>query len=100
MLHKQEQSTQQIETNIRGVAGKFGVDEEDLGFHATTVKIEAGSSPSAIREKISFAYSSLRDDIDDFDRTATPVDMMKVLAFCVIALAIGGIVGAVLAYMP
>jgi hypothetical protein len=100
VLHSQEQSVQEIESNIRGVAGKFGVGQEDLGFHATTVKIEAGSSPSAIREKISFAYSTLRDDLDDFDRSATPVDMMKVLAFCAIALAIGGIVGAVLAYMP
>jgi hypothetical protein len=100
VLHGQEQSVQQIESNIRGVAGKFGVDEGELGFTSTTVKIEPGSSPSAIREKLAFAYGSLRDDIDDFDRTATPVDMMKVLAFCAIALAIGGIVGAVLAYMP
>ncbi len=99
VLHSQQQSVQEIETNIRDVAGRFGVAERDLGFHATTVRIEAGSTPSAIREKISFAYSSLRDDIDDFDRTATPVDMMRVLAFCVVALAIGGIVGAVLAYM-
>jgi len=100
VLHGQEQSVQQIESNLRDVAGRFGVREDDLGFHATTVKIEAGSTPSAIREKIAFAYASVREDIDDFDRTATPVDMMKVLAFCVIALAIGGIVGAVLAYMP
>lgn len=100
VLHNQEQSVHEIESNIRDVAGRFGVRQDDLGFHATTVKIEAGSTPSAIREKIAFAYSSLRDDIDDFDRTATPVDMMKVLAFCVVALAIGGIVGAVLAYMP
>jgi len=100
VLHSQEQSTQQIESNIRGVAGRFGVDEEELGFTATTVKIEPGSSPSAIREKLAFAYGSLRDDIDEFDRSATPVDMMRVLAFCAIALAIGGIVGAVLAYMP
>jgi len=64
------------------------------------VKIEPGSSPSAIREKLQSAYGSLRDDIEEFDRTATPVDMMKVLAFCAIALAIGGIVGGVLAYMP
>jgi len=100
VLHSQEQSTQQIESNIRGVAGRFGVDEEELGFTATTVKIEPGSSPSAIREKLAFAYGSLRDDIEEFDRSATPVDMMRVLAFCAIALAIGGIVGAVLAYMP
>lgn len=100
VLHSEEQSTQQIESNIRGVAGKFGVHEEELGFASTTVKIEPGSSPSAIREKLAFAYGSLRDDIEEFDRSATPVDMMKVLAFCVIALAIGGIVGAVLAYMP
>ena len=100
VLHKQEQSVQQIESNIREVAGRFGVGKDDLGFHATTVKIEAGSTPSAIREKIAFAYNSVRDDIDEFDRSATPVDMMKVLAFCVVALAIGGIVGAVLAYMP
>ena len=76
------------------------MNEEELGFTSTTVKIEPGSSPAAIREKLAFAYGSLRDDIDDFDRSATPVDMMKVLAFCAIALAIGGIVGAVLAYMP
>jgi len=100
VLHSQEQSTQQIESNIRGVAGKFGVGEQELGLTATTVKIEPGSSPTAIREKLAFAYGALRDDIDEFDRSATPVDMMKVLAFCVIALAIGGIVGAVLAYMP
>jgi hypothetical protein len=42
----------------------------------------------------------VRDDIEEFDRSATPVDMMKVLAFCAIALAIGGIVGGLLAYMP
>ena len=100
LLHGQEQSTQSIESNIRGVAGRFGVGEDELGLTATTIKIEPGSSPSAIREKLASAYSSLRDDIDEFDRTATPVDMMKVLAFCAIALAIGGIVGAVLAYMP
>jgi len=100
VLHNQEQSTQQIESNIRGVAGKFGVNEAELGFSSTTVKIEPGSSPSAIREKLAFAYGSLRDDIEEFDRSATPVDMMRVLAFCAVALAIGGIVGAVLAYMP
>jgi len=100
VLHNLEQSTQQIESNLREVAGKFGVNREELGFRSTTVKIEPGSSPSAIREKIAFAYGSVRDDIEEFDRSATPVDMMKVLAFCAIALAIGGIVGAVLAYMP
>ncbi len=100
VLHSLEQSTQQIESNLREVAGKFGVNREELGFTSTTVKIEAGASPSAIREKIAFAYSSVRDDIEEFDRSATPVDMMKVLAFCAIALAIGGIVGAMLAYMP
>jgi hypothetical protein len=100
VLHSLEQSTQQIESNLREVAGKFGVNREELGFTSTTVKIEPGSSPSAIREKIAFAYSSVRDDIEEFDRSATPVDMMKVLAFCAIALAIGGIVGAMLAYMP
>lgn len=100
MLHGLQQSTQQIETNLREVAGKFGVGREELGFTSTTVKIEPGASPSAIREKIAFAYSSVRDDIDEFDRSATPVDMMKVLAFCAIALAIGGIVGGLLAYMP
>ncbi|MGH6894015.1 MAG: hypothetical protein ACREEP_17355 [Dongiaceae bacterium] len=100
VLHTIEQSTEQIESNIRGVAGKFGVNERELGLTSTTVHIEAGSSPSAIREKLASAYSALRDDIDDFDRTATPVDVMKVLAFCAIALGIGGIVGAVLAFMP
>ena len=100
VLHSVEQTTAQIESNIREVAGKFGVNDEELGFSSTTVRIEAGSSPSAIREKLASAYSSLRDDIDQFDRTATSVDMMKVLAFCAIALAIGGIVGAVVAYMP
>ena len=100
VLHSQQQSVQEIEANIREVAGRFGVRDDDLGFHATTVKIEAGSTPSAIREKLSFAYSSLRDDIAEFDSSATPVDMMKVLAFCAIALAIGGIVGGFLAYMP
>ena len=100
MLHSLQQSTQQIETNLREVAGKFGVSREELGFTSTTVKIEPGASPSAIREKIAFAYSSVRDDIEEFDRSATPVDMMKVLAFCAIALAIGGIVGGMLAYMP
>jgi hypothetical protein len=100
VLHSQQQSVQEIESNLRDVAGRFGVGKEDLGFHATTVKIEAGSTPSAIREKIAFAYSSIRDDIEEFDATATPVDMMKVLAFCLVALAIGGIVGGVLAYMP
>ena len=100
VLHSLEQSTHQIESNLREVAGKFGVGREELGFTSTTIKIEPGSSPSAIREKIAFAYSSVRDDIEDFDRSATPVDMMKVLAFCAIALAIGGIVGAMLAYMP
>ncbi|NJM91785.1 MAG: hypothetical protein HC861_03225 [Rhodospirillaceae bacterium] len=100
MLHSLQQSTQQIETNLREVAGKFGVSREELGFTSTTVKIEPGASPSAIREKIAFAYSSVRDDIEEFDRGATPVDMMKVLAFCAIALAIGGVVGGLLAYMP
>jgi hypothetical protein len=100
VLHGLDQSVQQIESNIRGVAGRFGVDEQELGFTSTTVKIEPGSSASAIREKLAFAYGSLRDDIDEFDRSATSVDMMKVLAFCAVALAIGGIVGGVLAYMP
>ena len=100
VLHSLQQSTQEIESNLREVAGKFGINREELGFTSTTVKIEPGASPSAIREKIAFAYSSVRDDIEEFDRTATPVDMMKVLAFCAIALAIGGIVGAMLAYMP
>jgi hypothetical protein len=100
VLRSLEQSTQQIESNLREVAGKFGVGREELGFTSTTVKIEPGASPSAIREKIAFAYNSVRDDIEEFDRSATPVDMMKVLAFCAIALAIGGIVGGMLAYMP
>ena len=100
MLHSLQQSTQQIETNLREVAGKYGVSREELGLTSTTVKIEPGASPSAIREKIAFAYSSVRDDIEEFDRSATPVDMMKVLAFCAVALAIGGIVGGLLAYMP
>ncbi|WP_119303991.1 hypothetical protein [Dongia deserti] len=100
VLHSHQQSVHEIESNLRDVAGRFGVGKEELGFHATTVKIEAGSTPSAIREKIAFAYNSVREDLDEFDSTATPVDMMKVLAFCVVALAIGGIVGAVLAYMP
>jgi hypothetical protein len=100
VLPGEQQSVQQIESNLRDVAGRYGVGHADLGFHATTVKIEAGSSPSAIREKIAFAYNSLREDIDDFDQSATPSDMMKVLAFCVVALAIGGIVGAALAFMP
>jgi hypothetical protein len=100
VLHTQEQSTKQIESNIRGVAGKFGVDDEELGFTTTTVQITPGSSPSAIREKLAAAYGALRDDIEEFDSTASPVDMMKVLAFCAVALAIGGIVGAMLAYMP
>jgi hypothetical protein len=100
VLHGQEQSVDEIESNIRDVAGRFGVHDADLGFHATTVKIEAGSTPSTIREKLAFAYSSVRDEFDEFDRTGTPVDMMRVLAFCVVALAIGGIVGALLAYMP
>ena len=100
VLHSLQQSTQQIETNLREVAGKFGVSREELGFTSTTVKIEPNSSPSAIREKIAFAYSSVRDDIEEFDRSATSVDMMKVLAFCAVALAIGGIVGGLLAYMP
>ena len=100
VLHNPEQSTAQIESNIREVAGRFGVKDAELGLSSKTVRIEAGSSPSAIREKLASAYSSLRDDIDEFDRTATPVDMMKVLAFCAIALGIGGIVGALFAYMP
>ncbi len=100
VLHKQEQSVEEIESNIREVAGRYGLGKDALGFQATTVKIEAGSTPSAIREKIAFAYGSVRDDFDDFDRSATPIDMMKVLAFCVVALAIGGIVGGLLAYMP
>lgn len=100
VLHSPEQSTDQIESNVRGVAGRFGINDQELGFSTTTVQIEPGSSPSAIREKLATAYGALRDDIDEFDRTATPVDMMKVLAFCAVALAIGGIVGAVLAYMP
>jgi hypothetical protein len=50
VLHSLEQSTQQIESNLREVAGKFGVNREELGFTSTTVKIEAGASPSAIRE--------------------------------------------------
>jgi hypothetical protein len=100
VLPGEQQSVAQIESNLRDVAGRYGVGQADLGFHATTVKIEAGSTPSAIREKIAFAYTSLREDIDDFDQSATPTDMMKVFAFCVVALAIGGVVGAVLAFMP
>ena len=100
VLHSAAQSPEQIETNVRDVAGKFGIDDEELGFSTTTVQITPGSSPSAIREKLAAAYGALRDDIEEFDTTASPVDMMKVLAFCAVALAIGGIIGAMLAYMP
>ena len=76
------------------------IDEDDLGISAATIRIEAGSDSATIRSKFAQAYVALRDDIDEFDVTATPVDMMKVLAFCIVALVIGGGVGAMLAYMP
>lgn len=100
VLHKHDKSTDVLESNIRGVAGRLGIKEDELGLTSKTVEIEPGSSGSTIREKLAFAYEAIREDIDEFDRTATPVDMMKVVAFAVLALIIGGAVGAVLAYMP
>jgi hypothetical protein len=84
----------------RGVADRFGVDEDDLGISSATVRIDRGMGAPEIRSKLAQAYVALRDDIDEFDVTATPVDMMKVLAFCIMALVIGGALGAMLAYMP
>lgn len=100
VLHAHDRSPDQIKSDIRGVADRFGVDEDDLGISSATVQIERGMDGPAIRSKLAQAYVALRDDIDEFDVTATPVDMMKVLAFCIVALVIGGAVGAVLAYMP
>jgi len=100
VLHRHDRSPDQIKSSIRGVADRFGVDEDDLGISSATVHIEPGSDGATIRAKLATAYVALRDDIDEFDATATPVDMMKVLAFCIIALVIGGGVGAMLAYMP
>lgn len=100
VLHKPDKSPDQIKSDIRGVANKFGVDEDDLGISSATVHIERGMSAPEVRSKLAQAYVALRDDIDEFDVSATPVDMMKVLAFCIVALVIGGAVGAMLAYMP
>lgn len=100
VLHAHDTSPDKIKSNIRGVADKYGVDEDDLGISSATVHIEPGMDGATIRSKLAQAYVALRDDIDEFDATATPVDMMKVLAFCMVALVIGGAVGAVLAYMP
>jgi hypothetical protein len=100
VLHAHDKSPDQIKSDIRGVADRFGVDEDDLGISSATVRIERGMDGTAIRSKLAQAYVALRDDIDEFDVTATPVDMMKVLAFCIVALVIGGVVGAMLAYMP
>ena len=100
LLHSHDRSPDQIKSNIRGVANRYGVDEDDLGISSTTVHIEPGMDGATIRSRLAQAYVALRDDIDEFDVTATPVDMMKVLAFCVVALVIGGAVGAVFAYMP
>ena len=100
MLHKHDKSPDALESNIRGVADRLGIREDELGLTSKTVEIEPGSTGSTIREKLAFAYEAIREDIDEFDRTATPVDMMKVVAFGVLALIIGGAVGAVLAYMP
>jgi hypothetical protein len=100
VLHKHDKSSETLESNIRGVAGRLGIKEDELGLTSRTVQIDPGSSNSAIRAKLASAYSARREDIDEFDRTATSVDMMKVLAFAMLALVIGGAVGAVLAYMP
>jgi hypothetical protein len=100
VLHGQDKTADQIKSDIRGVAGRFGVDEDDLGISSATVHIERGMAAPEIRSRLAQAYVALRDDIDEFDATATPVDMMKVLAFCIVALVIGGAVGAMLAYMP
>jgi len=100
VLHKHERSAEELESNLRGVAGRLGIKEEELGLASKTVEIEPGSSSSSIRQKLAYAYEAIREDIDEFDRTATPVDMLKVLAFAMAALVIGGAVGAVLAYMP
>ena len=100
VLHSHDKSPDQIKSDIRGVADRFGVDEDDLGVSSATVRIERGMDGTAIRSRLAQAYIALRDDIDEFDVTATPVDMMKVLAFCIVALVIGGGVGAMLAYMP
>jgi hypothetical protein len=100
VLHSHDKSPDQIKSDIRGVADRFGVNDEDLGVSSATVRIERGMDAPAIRSKLAQAYVALRDDIDEFDVSATPVDMMKVLAFCVVALVIGGAVGAMLAYMP
>jgi hypothetical protein len=100
VLHKAEADPEEIESNLRGVAGRLGIKEEELGLASRTVQIDPGSSGASIREKIAYAVEAIREDIDEFDRTATPVDMMKVLGFAMLALVIGGVVGALLAYMP
>lgn len=100
VLHKQDKHADVLESNIRSAAARLGIKEDQLGFTARTVQIEPGASSSTIREKLASAYVALKEDIDEFDRTATPVDTMKVLAFAMLALAIGGGVGVILAYMP
>lgn len=100
VLHKQEKKVDEFQSTIRSAATRLGINEDQLGLAARTVQIEPGASASSIREKLASAYVAIKDDIDEFDRTATPVDMMRVLAFAMIALLIGGVVGAVLAYMP
>jgi AraC-like DNA-binding protein len=100
VLHKPEKTTEALESNIQNVAERLGFKREELGLASRTVEIEPGSTGATIRAKLAYAYEAIREDIDEFDRTATPVDMMKVVAFAMIALVIGGVVGAVLAYMP
>ena len=58
VLPGEQQSVQQIESNLRDVAGRYGVGHADLGFHATTVKIEAGSSSSPPARTICRSTSS------------------------------------------
>lgn len=100
VLHKQDTTQESLEDNLRTVADRLGIKRDELGLSSKTVEIEPGASGSSIRQKLSYAVAAIREDIDEFDRTATPVDMMKVLGFAMLALVVGGVVGAVLAYMP
>ena len=42
VLHSLEQSSQQVEADLREVAGRFGVNREELGFTSTAVEVGRG----------------------------------------------------------
>lgn len=88
-----------ITTNIQDVAGRFGVTQEDLGVSQTTVQVKVGATLAELKAAIASATQSVREDMDDFDRSSSVSDKMKVIAFCTIAAVLGAAIGTFLAFM-